>query len=202
MTYRILPSQEYLRECFDYDPSTGALTWRIRPQSHFKLAGAWKAWNKRTAGKRADYLHISRKTGQRTIRCTLDYRVVFAHRVIWKLMTGEDAAEIDHRDIDSTNNRFKNLRSATRQQNTHNIRTRSRYGKGVYLRVHKHCVSYGAAITVNQKMIHLGSYRTPAEANEAYRLAALKYYGEYARWTDRLAQRKENGLDEAALPSE
>jgi len=32
-----LPSQEYLKECFDYDVETGNLIWRKdRPISHFK----------------------------------------------------------------------------------------------------------------------------------------------------------------------
>jgi hypothetical protein len=49
----------FLRECFDYDPATGALTWRERPLTHFKGKYAQRscnAWNALRAGKPATRL--------------------------------------------------------------------------------------------------------------------------------------------------
>lgn len=33
------PPAGYLRECFQYEPDTGVLTWRIRPDNHFHSVG-------------------------------------------------------------------------------------------------------------------------------------------------------------------
>ena len=90
----LLPNAEYLRECFDYDPKTGVLMWRERPQEHFKTKARWVSWNKRYPGKPAGsidaggYLKVVIGGAQRRI-----------HRVVMKWMTGEDPrGEVDHID--------------------------------------------------------------------------------------------------------
>lgn len=40
-----LPSVEYLLQCFVYDPDTGVLVWKDRPQGHFRDMRTWKWWN-------------------------------------------------------------------------------------------------------------------------------------------------------------
>ena len=89
---------------------------------------------------------------------------------------------IDHRDADATNNRWNNLRRATRSQNSAN-RRRPRHNtsgyKGVYL-----CRKSGkwcAHIGWNGRTIHLGRFTTPQEAHDAYLKAARKLFGEFAR---------------------
>jgi hypothetical protein len=34
-------TQNFLRECFNYDPETGSLKWRVRPRCHFKTLHAY-----------------------------------------------------------------------------------------------------------------------------------------------------------------
>lgn len=45
-------------------------------------------------------------------------KTYLAHRIIWKMKTGEDPVEIiDHHDCDSVNNRWVNLRQAEQKEN-------------------------------------------------------------------------------------
>ena len=98
-----LPSQDYLRQRFDYDPQTGRLVWRDWP-------GQRNGWAGRTAGTSRNYSRV-RVDGT-------DFKT---HRVVWKLMTGNDPGEyIDHINHDRTDNRWCNLRLATHQQNEWN----------------------------------------------------------------------------------
>jgi hypothetical protein len=41
--------------------------------------------------------------------------------------------------------------------------------------------NYTAQIMVNGTNLHLGTYKVKEDAGEAYRLAAVKYFGEFAR---------------------
>ena len=50
MAARPLPPQEYLRECFDYNPETGAFLWKARPREHFSKDQPWKRHNTWLAG--------------------------------------------------------------------------------------------------------------------------------------------------------
>jgi hypothetical protein len=101
-----LPPQEELQERFNYDPETGQLTWKKPPGFRAK------------PGDRAGYLttqgYLRVKWGQS------HYRV---HRLIWKLVYGEDPTEgieIDHINRDRTDNRLANLRLATPSENANN----------------------------------------------------------------------------------
>jgi hypothetical protein len=61
-----------------------------------------------------NYLHVSVTHAKKTHQLK-------AHRVIWFMMSGEDTTlEIDHINRDSTDNRFENLRKASRSQNDRN----------------------------------------------------------------------------------
>src|SRR5437879_1070269 len=116
-----LPSKEELDKLIRYEPDTGLLFWRKRTEDLFVNRGGHTLkhtcakWNGRFADKEA----LTKMTlGYRCGRLNRDY--VMAHRVIWKLMTGNDPIQVDHIDGDRSNNRWENLRDVTASENRRN----------------------------------------------------------------------------------
>ena len=95
-----------------------------------------------------------------------------------------DGMQVDHVNHNGLDNRKKNLRICTSQQNTWNAqkpklnRESSSQYKGVswYKRYNK----WVARGTHDGKRITLGYYNCEKEAARAYDAAAKKYFGEYA----------------------
>ncbi len=157
---------ERLREVLDYSPDTGIFKWRVRlPHS------------RATAGSSAGTIN---QDGYRQI--AIDNKCYVAHRLAWLYVYGHwFAGGLDHIDCDRSNNRLKNLRAATPSQNRANSRLRrnSKSGlKGVSF-------NYGwrAFITINGIQHRLGRFSTPEEAHAAYCAAAIKHFGEFARFS-------------------
>ncbi len=110
-------------------------------------------------------------------------------RVAWKIQTGEDPGDrqVDHINVNTTDNRWSNLRLADSRQNSSNRRkpkagSWSKY-KGVTFKRNKNgdIARIIAAIMVRGKHICLGRFPTEEEAHAAYCEAAKKYHGEFAR---------------------
>jgi hypothetical protein len=104
-----LPSQEELRKLLDYDPETGKLIWKRRKCDS-------PTWNIRFAGKPA--LTIEKRGYFTGSIWGVKY---MTHRIIWKWMTGDDPAEIDHINGNGLDNRWANLRSVDRLANARNM---------------------------------------------------------------------------------
>jgi hypothetical protein len=173
MAKRTLPEQGYLRECFDYNPNTGELTWKERPLSHF--LGEWRRWNKRYAGKPAGSLHKYgiRWDGRHRI-VILDRKNFGAHRLVWKLITGSDPVdEVDHVNRRGDDNRWSNLREATRREQMQNTRGRRRKHHQLPIGAHPNGKKFVARINAGGNLIYLGQYDTAEKASAAY-LAAKK----------------------------
>jgi len=96
----------------------------------------------------------------------LNGKMQIIHRVI---MNAPKGLQVDHINGNRLDNRKKNLRLATSQMNNHNNTIAKGY---VYDSRYK---LYYARIAVNRKQIHIGSYKTEAEARKAY-LEAKKVY--------------------------
>lgn len=113
-------TQEELNRLFIYDPESGHLVWRRREQSDFKAERDWRAWNSNNAGSVAgspnNFGHI---------RVRYNNKFYLAHRLIWKMVNGEDPEIIDHINGNPADNRIENLRSASIFSNMRNVRTRS-----------------------------------------------------------------------------
>ena len=176
-----LPSQEILLQLLNYNPETGILTWRRKNDGSKSSFG----FNNKCAGKVAGtttsrgYLAVGiRKNDKPTY--------YLAHRLIWKMMTGDDPVDqIDHNDGDRQNNRWFNLRPADNGKNIANSKLRidnTSGFKGVHLRKNGGTYrKWRAVITANGIHHRLGHFDTPEEASAARELAAQKLHGEFAR---------------------
>lgn len=157
---------ERLREILHYDPDAGV--WRWREKRGCKRKGA-------PAG-------CFNAGGYRVIR--IDKCLLRSGRLAWLYTTGEwPQDEIDHRDGDPSNDRWDNLRQATREQNMWNKKhwRTSRNGlKGISW--HPKIRRWIAEIGAREGRKYLGCFATAEEAAAAYREAARQHYGEFARF--------------------
>lgn len=154
-------TQEALKSRLHYNPETGDFTWVSSSGTRFDQIGR-KAGNRNKAG----YLRI-----------TVFQKSYMAHRLAWLYMTGSHPEHhIDHINMRKNDNRWSNLRAATKSQNGANSRARCASGlKGAYW-----SKSIGRWYSsANGK--YLGTFDTPEEANAAYKRAAKIDFGEFAR---------------------
>jgi len=112
---------------------------------------------------------------------TFSYR---AHRLVWLMETGKwPMEEIDHINGVRSDNRITNLREASPLQNSRNAaraRANTSGFKGVSF--YKLDRKWTARIQVEGRSVFLGYHKTAEAASEAYKSAADKYFGEFARY--------------------
>lgn len=157
------PSIDRVRELLDYDPATGALTWRFsrRGASAGSLAGS--------------------RNNLGYIQVMIDRKQCLGHRIAWQIHYGVyPEKNIDHTNGVRDDNRIANLRECNQSQNNANMRGgRSKSGyKGVYIRNDD---KYYAQIKINGKKKCLGVFNDPEIAHDAYMREAIKLFGEFAR---------------------
>lgn len=180
MAAKILPDQAYLRQCFEYDPTTGALTWARRPIGHFPDSKRWLNWLARFPGKKAGWVRKTKWNGE-YIEVCISCRRYQVHRIIWKMVHGTEPPQIDHRNGIGTENWLDNLREATNRQNGCNVR-KHKDGRAPFKGIHKHKRKWVASIGDNYKVIYLGLFNTPEEAHAAYCKAASELHREFANF--------------------
>lgn len=141
-----------LKSLLAYDPDTGNLTWlnplsvRVKP------------------GDRAGSV-----SGQGYVTVRIKGTLYYAHRLAFLFMTGKWPEKlVDHIDGDRKNNRWSNLREATRQENAMNLHGAHADSATGVLGVSKRGAKFRAYITVDGKQKHLGYHETEEEASEAY----------------------------------
>ena len=108
---------DYIRECFNYDPDTGCLEWRERPEEHFRTPKAHKAWIGRNVGWEVGCVRTRHGSEVRDVK--IDGVRYYAHRIIWAWVNGEwPKHRVDHIDRNSLNNRIANLHDVTLAEQT------------------------------------------------------------------------------------
>lgn len=100
------------------------------------------------------------------------------HRLLLNAKPGEI---VDHINGNPSDNRKSNLRIVSDAANARNSRKYSTNTTG-YKGVAPHTKGrFTAQITVNYRKIHLGVFEDKVEAARAYNVAAVKYFGKYAK---------------------
>lgn len=161
---------ERLRHLLSYDPESGLFTWK-NPQSNRVNVGQVAGT---VSGNSNGYVQIS-----------IDGKLYHSHRLAWLYMTGEwPADQIDHANRNRSDNRWSNLRAATRSQNAmnsfHANNTSGRKG----VNWHKKTGKWVAKISVDCKTHHLGYYNDIEDAAVAYKNIARILHGKFNNFGD------------------
>jgi hypothetical protein len=155
---------DYLRKILFYGISTGYFFWLI-DKSGTAMAGSRAG----TLNPRTGYWEIK-----------IDGNVYMASNLAWLWVVGEwPPIEVDHKNRHPSEDRWDNLRLATHSQQMMNrkLHSNNTHGvKGVYRSGNR----WEARISVENKNIQIGSYKTFEEAVAARRTAEIKYHGEFA----------------------
>lgn len=155
---------ERLKELLAYDPETGKFT-------RANTTGG------RAVGTEAGTTDVY---GHRTIN--VDGKKYRTARLAFFYMTGEwPKGDADHINGVRDDDRWSNLRDATRTQNLANMRGKGASGiKGASWVTAK--AKWKAQIRIDGKNKHLGYFDDPQDASAAYAVAAQAAHGEFARW--------------------
>lgn len=172
-------SADLARQLFDYDPKTGILRWKPRMPDMFEptpkqtALHRCKNWNVRFAGKMAGC-----PDGQGYLRVAIFNKFYRVQRIAWAIMTGEwPPFDVDHENGIRVDNRWKNIRKATRRQNCQNLSQKPRHGSPYVGVTWKSRIGkWAARITNDYKEIYLGVFDTPEAAHEAYKAAKARLH--------------------------
>lgn len=129
MATKTLPPQAALNQFLRYEPETGKLYWRHRSDDMFESGDerTRNTWNARYAGQEA---FITPNAKGYLYGC-IHKQKMKAHRVIWKMVTGEEPDQIDHINGSNDDNRWCNLRDVTAQENQKNLKKPKNNTSGV-----------------------------------------------------------------------
>jgi hypothetical protein len=158
---------ERLKELLSYNRRTGAWRWRVKRN-----------------GIRDDGIAGTVRDGY--VYIMIDGKFHCAHVLAWFYVTGEwPPNQVDHRNTNRSDNRWRNLRAATPSQNRANGRVNRDNKSGIKgvskITLKDGSFSYRAQIVARGKWRGLGCFKTPDEAAAAYLAAAKLHFGEFAR---------------------
>lgn len=98
-------SAEYLHECFEYDKSSGELTWKVRPRNHFSTNASFVSVNNRFAGKVAGV-----KTKDGSVIVKIGCEGIYSHYIVFTMVNGRHPdKKLIHLNGNRTDNRIENI---------------------------------------------------------------------------------------------
>lgn len=143
----------------------------------FALIDAWNADRIGSAAWNAMWNPTTRSYyAGKGLRLLNGRKTVYMHSIVFNL---EDGDTRDHLNLITLDNREVNLRPATQRQNSTHRGIRSDNSSG-HVGVQARGKKWRARITVDGRLINLGTFNTKGEAIAAYRKAAEKHHGEFA----------------------
>lgn len=144
-------TQSRLKELLHYEPDTGEFTWLVRTSRRVKIG---------------DIAGSQNGQGYQCIR--IDWKPYRAHRLACLYIDGEwPEYEIDHINGVRSDNRWINLRYATRSENSQNKRASTSNNCG-FIGVSRFRNKWRARIMLAGREKHLGCFPTPEDAHTAY----------------------------------
>lgn len=158
----ILLTQKLLKSILKYDPESGLFIWIVRSNGRVPPN---------------TYAGYQDDTGY--IRIGIYGEYYRAHRLAFLYMTGFFPTEdVDHANGDRKDNRWINLRKATRLENVRNVGVRSDNKSG-YAGVgwNKQSGKWQARCNVNGKRKLIGKFDNPKDAGESYQKVAKENFG-------------------------
>lgn len=157
---------ERAHELLAYDPETGVFSWRV----------SRRGIRPGVCGR------VSPAHGYHEI--CVDSRLYRAQRLAFLLVDGElppPELDVDHINGNKVDNRWANLRLATRSQNATNAKFRAHSASPA------HGITWDAArqkwraqIRVDGRKVNLGRYDDVSEAKRSYAAASARYHGAFA----------------------
>lgn len=144
---------DFLRSILHYEPETGRFTWLV--------SRMWRIKAGDVAG------HVLATNGYR--RINIRGKVYFAHRLAFFYMTGKwPAGDVDHKLGHRDDNRWSQIRPATRAENMMNLQGPHRDNKVGLLGVSPCNGRFAAHIRLKGRNKYLGTFDTPELAHAAY----------------------------------
>ena len=152
----------------DYDAEAGLFFWSRNDLNETRFQG------KEAGYVRVDGYHYIQIKGDRLL----------SHRLAWLIVNGNlPRGQIDHKNMNRSDNRIANLREATYAENNRNrgVQANNTTGfKGVTLC--RKTRKYHAKICRDGEVIALGTFPTAEKASLAYQGAVKEHHGDFARF--------------------
>jgi HNH endonuclease/AP2 domain len=161
---RPLPPRCELLDFFNYNPTTGLLTWKRSGKGIREGASVGRL----------------RPNGYMTLK--IFRKEYLQHRIIYYIVTGKDPGrmQIDHINGIKNDNRIDNLRLATSSNNSHNTKTTSRNTSGIKgVSFVKAKGLWLAQFRANYKTIQIGFFANKEDAGEAVKEAREQFHGKF-----------------------
>ncbi len=157
-------TQAFAKSIVGYDPETGAF-WRHDGMSLNEFLN--------TSGYETFKIEV--EPGGELVR-------VRAHRLAWLIMTGEHPPTLDHINCDRLDNRFANLREATRAHNAWNRKRASNNTSGVKGVYPGKGGKWACRVEVHKKRYWLGAYDDLELAEFIVQEFRMTKHGEFANF--------------------